>query len=136
MATPMPASVPAVPAAAPSQPCPICGVGLVPPVGAPHSAPWLCPNLVAHRNGFWQAELDNRAVYDPSTRCFAFRAVAKVQAQVDQEHAAARQRGTSARPDQLRLLSQQQLGQLAADRRVHPAMQTQTQTLIVGPGGS
>lgn len=127
------APAPAVPGAAPTQPCPICGMALAPVTLGPGTAPWLCPNLAVHRNGFWQAELDARADYLPATRSFAHHVVVGVRAAVEVERAAAAKRGTSVRPDQLRHLSQEQLSAVAGRPGVDATLRAQAASLVIGP---
>lgn len=125
------AGLPPLPPAAPSQPCPVCGMALSPYVGSPDTAPWQCPNLAAHRNGFWQAELDERSHYDARTRSMHHSVVSKVLVAIAQERVAARKRGTSLRPDQLRHLTQAQLAALAADGQVQAQFRAQARSLVV-----
>ena len=130
--TPALALVPPPPAAAPTQPCLICGMAMVPVVLGPHTAPWLCPNLAAHRNGFWQSECDARADYLPATRSFAHRVVVAVRAAVELEYQAALARGTSLRPDQLRHLSQEHLVALGMSNGVDTMFRAQARLLAGG----
>lgn len=90
--------------------CPNCGGALGPVVLEPVSPPWLCP-LCAH--AWWVVELEAAADWDPSTRSWRRARLAHLTATRDQEHTAARERGTSVLPEQLGLLTDVQLTGLA-----------------------
>ena len=128
---PTPASAPVVPAGSPTEPCPICGRPLAPVVLGPETAPWLCAGC--HR-GWFAAELsaEARAGWVSGQRCFHWRLAARLRAAVDQEVAAARQRGTSVRPDQLRHLSVAERAVLAGRRGLDATFLAQVKSLDAG----
>lgn len=89
-------------------PCPLCGKPLLAVALGADTAPWLC---LGDARGFWQAELDAANLLDPVGRHFG-KATAAVQAAMLAERDTAVVRGTSARPDTLPLLTDDQLTQL------------------------
>lgn len=95
--------------------CPACGHPLQPVALDPDTAPWLCPPTGC-RSGWWVSELTTQArnAYRHGNRDFGFGPHrGAIQAQVELERVAARQRGTSALPEQLPLLPSAELTRLA-----------------------
>lgn len=89
-----------------TQSCPACGRQLQPVALDPQTAPWLCNTCCL---GFWVAELEQSHMWHHTLRSFGHAGHAARRAAVEAEAAAAIARGSSAREDQLMLLSLSQL---------------------------
>ncbi len=114
--------------------CPSCGQQLQPHAGDPHSAPWLC-NVCRH--AFLQCELQpgTRAHYRANLHDFGFGPHLK-QLQIDRaiELAEAHKRGTSARHDQLAILSAEQLQSVASRPKLEPTFKVKVEEAIAAKG--
>lgn len=101
--------------------CPSCGAELSPHVGSPDSAPWICN---ACHLGFWACELleDARQIYRAWHRDFGVGSTSSLRIARVHELEAAEARGTSAREDQISLLSAAQLATLLNQRRLDPRL--------------
>ncbi len=100
--------------------CPRCGQQLQPHAGQPESTPWVCSDC---KLGFWVEQLkrDARMHYRSHTHDWGYGDHVKPLRQaVELEIAHAVKRGTSAREDQLSILTVTQLEHIKTRKKIDP----------------